>query len=236
MSERRSRLARRSFLAKAGAGAAAIGTTLGAVPVLASAQSAAPADGRWQPTRHSEDDWLDRIPGKHRLVFDCPAIGGLGQAIRFADNYYNGNRNGYGLDAADVAVVICMRHDSTAFAYTDAMWTKYTKGFAERLAFNDPKTGQPPTVNVYRASGYGASLANTGTTLDSLIKNGAHFAVCQLATRRIAGIIARQTDAKVDDVYQELVSNLIPNAHMVPAGIVAVSRAQERGYSFAYAG
>lgn len=236
MSERHSRLARRSFLAKAGAGGAAIGAAFGATPRLAAAQSAPSASGRWQPAEHGEDDWLDRIPGKHRLVFDCPTIGGLGQAIRFADNYYIGNRSGYGLEPADVAVVITMRHDSTAFAYTDAMWAKYTKGFAERLGFNDPKTGQPPTVNVYRASGYGASLSNSGTTLDSLVKNGAHFAVCQLATRRIAGIIARQTNAKVDDVYHELVSNLIPNAHMVPAGIVALGRAQERGYSFAYAG
>jgi hypothetical protein len=229
-------MARRSFLAKAGAGGAVLGAAFGATRAVAGGQSPPPASGRWQPTRHSEDDWLDRIPGKHRLVFDCPTVGGLGQAIRFADNYYSGNRNGYGLEAADVAVVICMRHDATAFAYTDAMWTKYTKAFAERLAFNDPKTGQPPTLNLYRASGYGALLPNTGTTLDSLIKNGAHFAVCQLATRRIAGIIARQTDGKADDFYQELLSNLIPNGHMVPAGIVAISRAQERGYSFAYAG
>ena len=25
---------------------------------------------RWQPERHTQDDWLDQIPGKHRLVFD----------------------------------------------------------------------------------------------------------------------------------------------------------------------
>jgi len=29
------------------------------------------------------------------------------------------------------------------------------------------------------------------------------------------------------------VANLVPNARIVPAGIVAVNRAQERGYSFA---
>jgi intracellular sulfur oxidation DsrE/DsrF family protein len=235
MSERHSRLARRSFLAKAGAGAAAISVTLGATAADGDAQSASPENERWQPARHAEDDWLDRIPGKHRAFFDSTTIQGLGQAMLFANNYYTGNRNGYGLGPTDLAVVICMRHESTAFAYTDAIWKKYTKGLAERLGFNDPKTGQPPVVNVYRASDYGASLSNSSVTLDSLIKNGAHFAVCQLATRRIAGIIARQTGAKVDEIYQELTSNLIPNAHMVPAGIVAVHRAQERGYSFVYA-
>ena len=42
----------------------------------------------------------------------------------------------------------------------------------------------------------------------------------------------------VTSIYQEvelsLTENLIPNGHMVPAGIVAVNRAQERGYTFSY--
>jgi hypothetical protein len=36
-------------------------------------------------------------------------------------------------------------------------------------------------------------------------------------------------------INEELIANIVTNAHMVPAGIVAVSRAQERGYTFAYA-
>jgi intracellular sulfur oxidation DsrE/DsrF family protein len=36
----------------------------------------------------------------------------------------------------------------------------------------------------------------------------------------------------VDDVFKELTERLVPNARMVPAGIVAVSRAQEHGYTF----
>ena len=43
-----------------------------------------------------------------------------------------------------------------------------------------------------------------------------------------------QTGGNVDAIVKELTSNLVPNGHMVPAGIVAVSRAQERGYTFAY--
>jgi intracellular sulfur oxidation DsrE/DsrF family protein len=38
----------------------------------------------------------------------------------------------------------------------------------------------------------------------------------------------------VDDIIKELTEHLVPNSHMVPAGIVAVSRAQERGYTFSY--
>ena len=39
---------------------------------------------------------------------------------------------------------------------------------------------------------------------------------------------------KIDAIFKELTENLVPNGRMVPAGIVAVNRAQERGYSFVY--
>jgi len=60
--------------------------------------------------------------------------------------------------------------------------------------------------------------------------------VCQMATRGIAGQIARATNQTQDAVLNELISNLLDNAHMAPAGIVAVNRAQERGYAFAHGG
>ena len=44
------------------------------------------------------------------------------------------------------------------------------------------------------------------------------------------------TELDVEAVYKELASNLIRNSHFVAAGIVAVNRAQERGYAFANAG
>ena len=44
--------------------------------------------------------------------------------------------------------------------------------------------------------------------------------------------IAQAVGGTSDEIYKEITSNLLPNAHMVPAGIVAVSRAQEYGYTF----
>ena len=43
-------------------------------------------------------------------------------------------------------------------------------------------------------------------------------------------------ELKADDVYKELTANAMPNTHLVPAGIVCMSRAQERGYTIAHAG
>jgi hypothetical protein len=56
-----------------------------------------------------------------------------------------------------------------------------------------------------------------------------------MATRRLASTIAKAGGPSADTAYAELVANLMPNAHMVPAGIVALNRAQERGYAFAHA-
>jgi intracellular sulfur oxidation DsrE/DsrF family protein len=150
----------------------------------------------------------------------------------WTNNYFTASRGAaYGLTDADSSVVICLRHESAPFAFTDAMWAKYGPALSEHAAFSDPKTKQPATVNVFQASGYGVLLSNRGTTLDTLIGHGVRFAVCMLATRGIAGQAARVTGGKVDDIYKELTENKIANAHMVPAGIVAVNRAQERGFS-----
>jgi intracellular sulfur oxidation DsrE/DsrF family protein len=91
-------------------------------------------------------------------------------------------------------------------------------------------------VNVYNVSGYGAALPNNNVTLEALIGRGVHFAVCQMATRRFAGAIAAAQKLDTEAVYKELASNLIRNSHLVAAGIVAVNRAQEKGYAFANAG
>jgi intracellular sulfur oxidation DsrE/DsrF family protein len=127
-----------------------------------------------------------------------------------------------------------LRHFSTPFAYNDMIWAKYGAGFSEALHFADPKTKQAPTANLYNSAAYGLTLPNFGTTLDSLIQKGVNFAVCDMATHFFAGTIAEKTKGNADAVYRELVANVIPNSHMVPAGIVAVNRAQERGYTFAY--
>jgi intracellular sulfur oxidation DsrE/DsrF family protein len=224
---------RRSFLSRLAAGAAIFGGTVFRSE-HAEAQSAPAA--AWRPARHAQDDWLDQIAGGHRFIIDTVSPQGLGNALLFANNFFLANQNGYGLGNADAAVVIVLRHNSTPFAYTDAMWAKYSAPIGDASGFDDPKTKAKAVINVYNGSGYGPSLPNNGVTLEGLIGRGVHFAVCQMATRRFAGAIATAQKLDVETVYKELTSNLIRNSHMVPAGIVAVNRAQERGYAFANAG
>jgi intracellular sulfur oxidation DsrE/DsrF family protein len=224
-------MARRSFLARLGTGVGVLGASAVASPKAMADAATGGADAVWRPARHAQDDWLDAIPGQHRFVFDTISPDGVALALRFANNYYNTNQNTYGLKETDLAVLIVTRHKATSFGYNDAMWAKYGKQFSEQSEFTDPKTKQPPTVNFYAKPDDGSGDPLSGAML-ALIKRGMHFAVCATASRNIATRIAKATGGEVDAIVKELGANLIcPNARFVPAGIVAVNRAQERGYS-----
>ena len=136
---------RRSLISGMSAVAAAF--ALGARP--ASAQTAA---APFQPARHPQDEWLDKIPGKHRVVFDVTSSRGVPEALHFANNIYAGNKSMYGLDAADLAVVIILRHSATAFGYSDAIWAKHGKALAAATSYTDPKSSESPKVNPFNAT------------------------------------------------------------------------------------
>ncbi len=222
-------MARRSFLTRLGAGVGVVGAAAAGGP----AAMARPAeDGAFRPARHAQDDWYDKIPGVHRFVFDTDSADGMAWALQFANNFYKANADAYGLKDSDLAVVIVARHKSTPFAYNDAMWAKYGKQLSDQTEFTDPKTKQPPTVNFYTVEGEGPENASK---MNALIKKGAQFAVCGMSTRGISGRIAKANGLEADAVFKEITANLIGNSHVVPAGILAVNRAQERGYTFTYA-
>jgi hypothetical protein len=218
---------RRSFLTNLGAAASAAGVTLAAGSTAAHAQT--PGDGHWQPTRHPQDDWFDQLPGKHRFFFDTTTPDRLEDAIQFTGNYYSANRGVYGLENADLAVVVGMRHRSAPFAFNDAMWAKYGVTLAKRAQFTDPRTKEAPKINFYTPTAPAAPARARG--LGGLMNLGVQFAICDLSTHAIAGLIADASGGTPEGVYKEITANLIDRARLVPAGIVAVNRAQERGYS-----
>ena len=203
---------RRSFLSRFPAAAALFGVG------DQKTGDAAPAPG-WEPVRHPQDDWLDQLPGKHRVVFDTWTAAKFPDAMQFANNIFRGNKDGYQLTEKDVAIVIVARHRTAPFAFNDAMWAKYGKPFSDRMEFLDPKTNKPPTANVHAAR------------LGALLKQGVHLAVCNLTTRSVSQRLAELTGVTADEVYKELTTNTLGNAHFVPAGVVGATRAQERGYA-----
>jgi intracellular sulfur oxidation DsrE/DsrF family protein len=206
---------RRSFLTRLNAGAAGLAAL--ALGGAAKAQVKGAAAARWEPARHEKDDWLDQA-AKHRMVFDTTTADGLTGALRFASNYMDVNRYEYGLANTDLAVLIVVRHRSVTFGYNDAMWAKYGKPMAERSNL-EVSADKPVQKN------------NVLSRWDALAKQGVQLVVCSVATRNMATEIAQATGGDADKINSELIANLVSNARMVPAGIVAVNRAQERGYS-----
>ena len=131
---------RRSFFARAGAGFASLAAASGVVfPGKALAKQKTAPTGL-KAARHEKDDWLDKLPGKHRLVFDTTTFNGFGEALLYANNFIVANKMDYGVDSNELAIVIIARHGSTPFAFNVAMWAKYGKALAEMSPVQDPHT------------------------------------------------------------------------------------------------
>jgi intracellular sulfur oxidation DsrE/DsrF family protein len=220
-----------ALLSRRNAAAAAALALGGAASGRMSAQVKPAGAGRFEPRRHDKDDWLDQVPGQHRLVFDTTTPESLSQALLFANNFLRTNRTDYGLQNSDLAVVIVVRHRSAPFGFNDAMWAKYGAAAGAHASFEDPKTKTTPKINVFNATDYGTLLANRGVNFEMLAKQGVQIAVCSASTRAISGVAAKAMGVEVDTVFKEITSNLVSNARMAPAGIVTVARAQERGYA-----
>jgi hypothetical protein len=166
---------------------------------------------------------MDEMPGKHRIFVDSASRQGGQDAVLFASNLFNVNESAYGVKPADMAIIVCFRHQSTAFGYNEAMWTKYGAQFSERLELPKPVTVNP--LNPAGPPGQGAR------TIATLIEKGAQFAVCAQATRNMAARIATATGGSQDAIFKELTANAVRNGRFVPAGVIAATRAQEYGFS-----
>ncbi|NOT27675.1 MAG: hypothetical protein HOP16_16435 [Acidobacteria bacterium] len=198
-----------------------LGTSAAAI-ALGSAPAAAQTASAFQPARHAEDGWFANRPGKHRVILDTTTPEAIPDAVRFAGNLFTGNKAGYNVDDADVAIVICLRHAATVYGYNDALWSKYGRALRGTEA-----PGPAPTANPH----------NSGERppLSDLAKRGIQFMVCGTASRGAARRVAG-ANGDADAVFKEIETGLIPNARLVAAGVVGVTHAQEYGYSYLFVG
>lgn len=205
---------RRRLLTALGAVASAAG--LGSRVVVAQT----PAPAKFTPTLHPQDMWMSAMPGKHRVVLDVATPAGMPDGIRFAGNLFNGNKNGYGVEESELALIMVIRHSATSYGYSNAMWAKYGKTF-------DSRAETTPTANPYDSG--------ERTQLSALAKRGVHFMICGTASRGIASRIAGQ-GGDVDAVLKEMSANTITNGRIVSAGVVGVTHAQDHGFTLLYVG
>lgn len=219
---------RRSFIAAAGLSATGL-----ALPPDADAQAAAHGtDGKRDVPRYPQDAWLDQLPGKHRLFLDATDAEGAGGALGYAWNFMRTSTTGYQLKDEDQAVVICLRHSATDFAFSNDIWSRYD--VLRKVKYKHPETEK--TVrdgNVFRPGSTQPRSMDGDYTWDGLAGRGVHFAICGTATRGLARMIAGEKAERsaVQKIVDELMAGAPANSHFMASGIVAAQRAGEYGYT-----
>ena len=93
------------------------------------------------------DEWVARINGKHKQVFDC-TTSNMGFGAAFGLNFIDSMKEAQKLTDKDVTAVVVFRHISMPLMLNDSMWAKYKIG--EMLDVKDPKTNAPATRNIFR--------------------------------------------------------------------------------------
>lgn len=214
---------RREFMRNVGIGAVAVAAT--AVGVRADAEP--------RFIEGPEDEaWLKRLTGKHRQVFDAVSPN-EGWALIFAANFIKLNMEAYGLQQSDVTAVVGLRHMAAPLALNDAMWSKYKLG--EMLKIEDKATHAPATRNVFSHVSAG-DMPMPGAGLDDLLAKGAVVTCCNLAITVLSGMAASAAGLPPEGAKAEWTANLVPGVVVVPAGVLAVNRAQENRCTYCYAG
>lgn len=181
--------------------------------------------------------WVDRITGAHRQVFDAPQIN-EGAALHQARVWLSGFAEVYHTTDKDMSGVLVFRHKAVPMVLNDAMYGKYPIG--KQLGLKDPASGKDARRNPFLKTSLGEddqySMIWPDGGLDTLITRGMTVLACDLALHASAGRLAKEVKRDAGDIYDELKVNLVPGVILMPSGIFAVTRAQEAGCRFLFAG
>jgi intracellular sulfur oxidation DsrE/DsrF family protein len=172
--------------------------------------------------------WLNRITGKHKMVFDAPEVNS-GMPVVWPRVWLNGNNDNYGTTDAENSGVVILRHAAIPLAMVDALWAKYKLGEAFSL-----KDGEmPATRNIFAKP---MPLPLPGTGVEQLLAKGVMFGVCNVALTIYSGAVAQKMGLDPAAVKADWVAGLIPGCQVVPSGVLAVARTQEKGCGYCFAG
>ena len=203
--------ARRRFLATIAGTAAALG--LSSTSALASGHRAddSLADG---------DAWMKPLKGKHRQFFHAMTM--AEEPLRMANNFLDAYRDAFKAPEGHVNAVIGVHGSALSLGFNDELWKKYELGKMVKL--NDPETGAPALRNVYARGG--------AYTVESVQKRGVVILMCNTALRNRATAMSKELGVSYETMYAELSAARLPGVTLVPAMVVAVSRAQENGFTY----
>ena len=214
---------RRGFLGRISATAAALGLG-GLIPRSLSAEPAPRSSG----ADPAYEAWLNKITGKHKMVFDAPEPNG-GMPVVWPRVWLDTTNGNYGTTDAQNSAVVIVRHGAIGFALKDAAWAKYKLG--EVFKVND---GTVPAVRNTWVKPLPLPLPGTG--LEALLAKGVLIGACNMALTVYSGMVAQSMGMEAAAVKADWIANLIPGIQVVPSGVLAVSGTQEKGCVYCFAG
>jgi hypothetical protein len=203
---------RRRFVGRA---AAAIAALIG-LPGIARANSSSTTF-----TDDSQHDaWMHQLKGKHRQFFH--AIDLNDRAMLGATNYLEAYEHEFAAKPGEANAVIGVHGSALSLGFTDAAWAKY--GFGKSANVTDPITKEPAIRNIFATGG--------DLTVDTAQKRGVLFLMCNTALRLRSRALAKERGETYEAVYKDLEASRLPGTILVPALVVAINRAQEKGITY----
>lgn len=225
---------RREFLGGIAAGA----ITLGLGSIIPRSLRAEIPERETSPVKPT-DKWITELTGTRRQFFDAP-LHTNGWALFHVRNYFTTYESAYGKRHPDVTAVVSLYGMGTLMAFNDAMWKKWNVGKVLNVMDTSKSTAK---WNVLARAETGSPSLNVSgapvpipadSSIASLQSKGAIFLLCNNALGVWSGLLASQSGQKPDAVRDELLANLLPGIHLVPAMVIAINQAQKNGCSYMF--
>jgi intracellular sulfur oxidation DsrE/DsrF family protein len=159
-------------------------------------------------------------------------------------NALNGLQFGFGYPEKRVSIVFAPHGASSAFTYSDYVWSKYKIGDFFKL--KDDKTADPVTTNAFLTP---AKPPNTSsdpddaaslyqdTSIETLQKRGVVFLTCHTAVEEQSRALVKAGNApsgmSASEVANDILTHLIPGTHVVPSMMGAIMVLQQH-YHYGY--
>ncbi len=182
------------------------------------------------------DDWFKKVKGKHKIVFDVTQPH---EIMPFAwPRIFLVTNEATGTSEKDCGVVVILRHNAIPYAMQNSLWEKYK--FGEMFKIDNDETKAPATQNPFwqpKAGKYNVpGIGEVQIGINDLQTSGVMFCACDMALTVFSAVVAGQTKQEPAAVKKEWLAGLLPGVQLVPSGVWAVGRAQERGCTYCFAG
>jgi hypothetical protein len=223
---------RRGFLGSVAASA----TLAGIAPILSPLNAFEEEPVTIATTKDDPDEWMKQIKGKHRIVFDVTQPN---EIFPFAwPRVFMLTNEKTGTPENQQGVVMVIRHKAIPYAFDDRVWEKYK--FGEVFNIMDPQTKAPSLRNPFWKPKTGdfkvPGIGNVAIGVNELQASGAMVCVCETAIHGRSWLVSQQLKEEHEAVKKDWLAGLLPNIQLVPSGVWAIGRAQERGCGYCFTG